>query len=85
MPDEKIPGTDAAWDSGLLGNDEAHAIPLNPEQQAAADAAVAEALLPLARLLAGSLHLEKAPGFLDEPAPSASWNDIPTLQLDAED
>ena len=43
------------------------------------------ALLPLARLLAGSLRLENAPGFLEEPAPSASWNDIPTLQLDAED
>jgi uncharacterized protein (DUF4415 family) len=41
---EKIIGTDEAWESGTLGNDEAHAIPVGHEKQKAADAAIDAAL-----------------------------------------
>ena len=44
MTDKKIPGTDEAWETGLLGNDAEFAIPLSAEQQTVADAAVADAL-----------------------------------------
>ena len=44
-----------------------------------------DALLPLARLLAGKLRLEEDTDLLADPAPSASWNDIPTLHLDEGD
>ena len=41
---EKILGTDEAWDSGLLGNDESHMIALSEEEQRKDEAIINEAL-----------------------------------------